>query len=221
MANAKSKTNWFAIGVSIAVVVVLVVLGGVVVYLNNQATAPDAINQPQSSVVDEKSGAITYGKGETTVDTYVDFMCPICGQFEDAYGAALQQAAADDKITLNLHPISILDRASQGTEFSTRSAASVYCVADANPDATLDYFNLLFKNQPAEGSTGLTDDQLADLAKQAGAEKAASCIKDGTYKGFVTEQTTKHDVKGTPTVDINGKRLDNKDIAAELAKILG
>ena len=40
MAAAKSNTNWFVIGVSAAVVVVLAVLAFVVVFLNNQATAP-------------------------------------------------------------------------------------------------------------------------------------------------------------------------------------
>ena len=121
-AAAKSNTNWFAIGISIVVVVVLVALGGLVVFLNSQASAPGTA--PDSAIVNEETGAITIGEGDTEVDTFVDFMCPICGDFEDAYGGALQDAAAADEITLNLHPVSILDRYSQNTEFSTRAAAS-------------------------------------------------------------------------------------------------
>ncbi|MFT2633376.1 DsbA family protein, partial [Escherichia coli] len=49
------------------------------------------------------------------MDTYIDFMCPICNSFEQSYGPTLQQLVDDGKITLNIHPISILDAQSQGT----------------------------------------------------------------------------------------------------------
>ncbi|WP_175985239.1 DsbA family protein [Microbacterium tenebrionis] len=218
-AAAKSNTNWFAIGISAAVVVVLVALGGLVVFLNNQATSPGTA--PESAIVNEETGAITFGTGDTEIDTFVDFMCPICGDFEDTYGAALQDAAANDDITLNLHPISILDRYSQNTEFSTRAAASVYCVAAEAPDSALDYFNLLFENQPAENTAGLTDDELAAFADQVGAGAAADCIADGTYKRFVTSQTNQHDIQGTPTVEIDGERIENSEIGTRFADILG
>jgi protein-disulfide isomerase len=200
-------------------VVVLVALGALVVVLNNQATSPGTA--PTSGIVNEETGAISFGAGDTQVDTFVDFMCPICGDFEDAYGEQLQSAAADDEITLNLHPISILDRYSQNTEYSTRAAASVYCVADSAPDATLDYFNLLFENQPAENTAGLTDDELAAFADQVGAGDAADCIADGTYKRFVTSQTNDHDIQGTPTVEIDGERIENSEIGTRFAAILG
>lgn len=206
MAAAKSNTNWFAIGVSIAVVVVLVAIGGLVVFLNNQATAPGVA--PKSDIINEETGAISFGDGEDEVDTFVDFMCPICGDFEKQYGEQLQAAAADGKITLNLHPISILDRYSQNTQFSTRAAAAVYCVAEKAPEAALDYFNLLFENQPAENTAGLTDDELAAFAEQAGGGAAADCITDGTYMDFVGDQTRNHEIQGTPTIEVNGKRLD-------------
>jgi len=218
-AAAKSNTNWFAIGISVAVVVVLAGLATLVVVLNNQASSPGTA--PTSTIVNEETGAISFGEGETQVDTFVDFMCPICGDFEDAYGEQLQAAAADDEITLNLHPITILDRFSQNTEFSTRAAASVYCVAAESPDSTLDYFNLLFENQPAENTAGLSDDELAALAGQVGADSAAECIADGTYKRFVTSQTNEHDIQGTPTVEIDGERIENADIGTRFAEILG
>src|SRR5690606_32773327 len=155
-AAAKSNTNWFAIGISIAVVVVLVALGGLVVFLNNQAGAPGAA--PQSAIVNEETGAISFGEGDTQADTFVDFMCPICGDFDDTSGAALQDGAATDEITRNVHPVSILDRLSQNTEYSTRAGSAVYCVAAEAPDSTLDFFNSLFENQPAENTPGLSDD---------------------------------------------------------------
>ncbi|WP_243229805.1 thioredoxin domain-containing protein [Microbacterium sp. CIAB417] len=226
MAAAQGKTNWFAIWISAAVVVVLVVLGGFVVFLNNQATAPGTAPET-AGIVNSETGAISFGEGETTIDTYVDFMCPICGQFEDAYGEALQDAAANDEITLNIHPISILDGASQGTEFSSRAAGSMYCVAAEAPDAALDYFNLLFENQPEEQTAGLTDEELVGLAEQAGAGAAADCITEGTYMQYTQDQVdnTPPDPAtgrvGTPTVAIDGERIDNADIGTRFAEILG
>lgn len=220
MATAKANTNWFAVGISIAVVVVLVALGALVVFLNGQASAPGTAPE-SSALINSETGAITFGAGDDEIDTYVDFMCPICGDFEDAYGEQLQTAAANDEITLNIHPVSILDRYSQGTEFSTRAAGAMYCVAESAPDSALNYFNLLFANQPTENTGGLSDDELSALADQVGAGSAADCITDGTYKRFVGSQTNTHDIKGTPTVEINGERIDNSEISQRFAEILG
>lgn len=219
MAAAKSNTNWFVIGVSAAVVVVLAVLATVVVLLNNQANDPGTA--PKSDIVNQETGAITFGSGEDQIDTYVDFMCPVCGQFEDVYGEQLQTAAANDEITLNIHPVSILNRLSTTGEFSSLSGSSMYCVAEEAPDAALDYFNLLFANQPAENSAGLSAEEMSALAEQAGAGAAADCIADGTYKSFVDSQTKVHEIGGTPTVEINGERIENANIATEFAKIFG
>ncbi len=219
MAAAKSNTNWFVIGVSAAVVVVLAVLATVVVLLNNQANDPGTA--PQSAIINEETGAISFGTGDDEIDTYVDFMCPICGDFEDAYGEQLQTAAADNQITLNIHPVSILNRYSTTGEYSSLSAGSMYCVAAEAPDASLDYFNLLFANQPEENSAGLTVEQLTAFAEQAGAGAAADCIADGTYMKFADSQTKTHEISGTPTVEVNGTRIENSEIATEFAKILG
>lgn len=218
MAAAKSNTNWFAIGVSAAVVVVLVVLGGLVVFLNNQATAPGPT--PGGALISQETGAISVGKGDKQVDTYIDFMCPVCGQFEEAYGEQLQAAADNDEITLNIHPIAILDFRST-TEYSSRAAAAMYCVAENDPDSAIAFMNLLFKNQPAEGSAGLDDAQLTTYASDAGAKKSADCIADGEYIKFPAAQAKEHEIKGTPTVEIDGERIDNSEIATRFAEILG
>ncbi|MFJ6651236.1 DsbA family protein [Microbacterium sp. NPDC091313] len=214
MAAVARKTNWFAIGVSIAVVVVLVVVGLVVYLGNTAATSPG--EAPESSAVNADTGAIAVGSGSGTVDTYIDFMCPICNQFEQTYGDTLQQLSSDGTITLNIHPISILDRQSQGTEYSTRAANAAYCVAVDDPKNVLTFVQTLYANQPEEGSTGLTDDQLAAYAQQSGASASvASCISDGTYKKYVTAMTRNTPVQpggsgiATPTIAVNGTVLSN------------
>jgi protein-disulfide isomerase len=207
MAAAKSNTNWFAIGVSIAVVVVLVALGGLVVFLNNQATAPGAAPTSNESF-DADTGAISLGDGDQTVSVFVDFQCPVCKTFEDQFGADLQAAAADGRITLAYHPIAILDRFSQGTDYSSRSAGAAVCVAESNPELYLDYADTLFQNQPAENSSGLTTDELAAFATQVGADDSVECITDETYRKFGVAQAKSNEIGGTPTVEIDGTRLD-------------
>ncbi|KQY98546.1 hypothetical protein ASD19_06825 [Microbacterium sp. Root53] len=203
------RTNWLAIWISAAVVVLLVAVGGIAVWMNNQATA--RAESPGSAVVDTRTGAIAIGEGDDVLDEYVDFMCPICGDFNDIYGETVRDLVAAGELTLNLHPISILDRYSQGTEYSTRAAAATYCVADANPDAVYPFFESLYANQPAEGSTGLTDEQLIGYAADAGAGDAESCIAEGEYRDYVTQITEETPVQpgaqgiGTPTVLLNGE----------------
>lgn len=218
MAQAQSKPNWFVIGISAAVVVVLIALGIVVVWMNNRAT--DGGPAPASNkAFNAETGAVSFGTGKDKVDIFVDFQCPVCKSFEEQFGPSLEKAAESDKITLSYHPIAILDRFSQNTEYSSRSAGAAACVASEQPDKYLAYAQLLFDNQPEENTPGLETGKLADFAKQAGADKAASCITDESYKKFGVAQAKKHSIAGTPTVEVNGKRLDLQN-QADLQKLV-
>jgi protein-disulfide isomerase len=213
MAGTARKTNWFAIWVSVAVVVVLVAVGALVVWMNNAAVTPDPVVTPEAAIIDAETGAIAVGDGDQTMDTYIDFMCPVCNQFEQTYGEAIQGLVEDGTITLNIHPISILDRTSQGTEYSTRAANALYCVAESAPDAVTPFVASMYENQPAEGTAGLTDEQIIEIAVDAGAEDAAACITDRTYDRFVAAMTgdmpaDENGGRGTPTLTVNGERIE-------------
>ncbi|MDO8382625.1 MAG: thioredoxin domain-containing protein, partial [Microbacterium sp.] len=129
MATAGKRTNWFAIWVSVAVVAAVVVAGVAVVLINNAASNPDPGPAPEAAIVNTETGAISVGDGPDVVATYIDFMCPICNQFEGIYAETLNDLVADGSITLEYHPVAILDNQSQGTQFSTRAANALYCVA--------------------------------------------------------------------------------------------
>jgi len=216
MATAVRKRNWFAIWITIGVVVVLAAVAGTVVWMNSVATGPGTT--PQSANIDQETGAIAIGEGSDTMDTYIDFMCPVCGQFESVYGESISGLVDDGTITLNVHPISILDRQSQGTQYSTRAASAMYCVAENDPSAALPFMQAMFAGQPGEGTTGLTDEEITNIAEQAGATNSASCIADGTYRKFVGSITPKTPVApgsqgiGTPTIAINGETIANSSL---------
>lgn len=217
MATA-GKTNWFAIWVSVAVLVVLALVIGLVVWMNSSASDPGT--PPSGSGVNQETGAVVVGDGEQTLDTYIDFMCPICGQFEEAYGEEILSLVDDGTITLNIHPISILDRYSQGTAYSTRAANAMYCVAEADPDAAVPFMQALFANQPEEGSTGLTDDEILGFASGVGVDGIDDCVTEGQYEKFVAAKTEEAPVQpgasgvGTPTLVVNGEVISNSTIPA-------
>jgi len=216
---AAGRTNWFAIWVSVAVVAVVALVIALVVWMNNAASDPGT--PPTGSGIDQSTGAVVVGSGDQTLDTYIDFMCPICKQFETTYGPEILDLVNDGTITLNIHPIAILDRYSQGTEFSTRAANAMYCVAEADPDAAVPFMQAMFEGAPAENSTGLTDDEILAIAKSAGVTGIDSCVTGQQYKSFVSAMTDKTPVApgasgiGTPTIAINGEVIANSTIPAQ------
>jgi protein-disulfide isomerase len=164
---------------------------------------------------------------------WVDYLCPICRQFEEANAAAIDDLLERGAATIEIHPIAILTNRSQGTQYSLRAANAAGCVANDYPNSFLDFHNLLFVNQPEEGTEGLTDDQLIELATGAGAgPDVESCINSGKFEDWVkssTERAISGDiainnldkqfagVTGTPTVLINGKQFNpSYDPAAPL-----
>lgn len=218
MAEGPRKVNWFAIWVSVGVVVALVLVAVLVVTLNNQSSDPQPGQTPSAANIDAETGAILVGDGEGRLDTYIDFMCPVCNQFEQVYGEEIAGLVDDGTITLGLHPISILDNRSQGTEFSTRSANAMYCVASTDADAVLPFMNAMFANQPSEGTPGLSDDEILQVAESVGVTGIDSCVNDGQYADYVTAITRETPTQpgaqgiGTPTIAVNGEVISNSTL---------
>src|SRR5699024_7464938 len=61
------------------------------------------------------------------VTTYVDYMCPACGAFEQQYGTMLENYVGSGDINLQVYPINFLDGTSLGTKYSTRAANLFSC----------------------------------------------------------------------------------------------
>ncbi len=157
-----------------------------------------------------KDGAITVGQpgAPVTLTVYLDYMCPYCGRFERANGGEIIRLVQSGKVKVELHPLSFLDRQSGDAKYSTRAANAMATVADRAPDAVLAFNKALYEQQPAEGSTGLTDDQIASVATGAGvAQEVVNGFAGRTFEGWVaasTDAAFKSGITGTPTVKING-----------------
>ena len=226
------------------VVVLAVLIWTILAQGSHPSTLADVALRPAGSTL---SGGIPVGAdgvaGSTATATpaadavvvavYSDYLCPICGVFEQTNGATLDELRQSGAIVVEYHPVSILDRSSGGTAYSTRSATAAALVAAQAPEAFVAFHNALFTNQPAETSDTpyLTDAQIAEIARTAGVPEAvAATIESGEYLGTqadaagkpldqtyvpwvlaATEQASKDlGQLGTPTIVIDGKVLDTK-----------
>lgn len=180
------------------------------------APAPTATASSAAPVPGDMGSVIVVGSSSApvTVDLYEDFLCPNCKTFEQANGAALAKLVAAGTVQLHHHPMAFLDTNSN-QQYATRAlnAAAVVRVA-AGPVGYQKFHDLLFANQPAESGPGLSDDELIAYAQQAGATGPAveQQIRDLAYGSWVTkvtDQASQDGVTGTPTVFVNGRRIDD------------
>ncbi|MFD0759165.1 DsbA family protein [Arthrobacter ulcerisalmonis] len=187
--------------------------GGGSVDLANVPAKPDAVPSPLVA-----PGAEAEAGQPVKVVAYVDFICPVCKRFEDTYNDALTTLRNDGKISLEYRPLGFLDRQSS-TNYSSRAANAAACVADTSPEKYAEYVDLLFTNQPAEGSAGLSDDKLKSMASDIGAN-IGSCVDDKKFRPYVKYSTTlaaNTGITGTPTIFVDGKQWDGTtDLNADI-----
>ncbi|MFD1211812.1 DsbA family protein [Arthrobacter sp. GCM10027362] len=157
------------------------------------------------------AGVKAAAKGQPAqIVVYADMGCPICKDFEAQYSGYLNGLVESGKATVEYRLATFLDRVST-TNYSSRAANAMACVADEKPEAFNTYLTQLFAQQPEEGGPGLDNATLARIAESAGAPGVSSCIEDGKFRPwakFTNETFNKYQVGGTPTVYVQGKLWD-------------
>ena len=193
----------------VAALIVVVGLGYLV------TTTLDDSGQAAATPSGTDGYAVVVGDADapTTLSFYEDPQCPICQQFEGAVGEDVAQAVADGEVKVEYHVVSFLDSAS-ANEWSSRAANALMVVQDLEgPEAFVAMHDLLYDNQPQEGTAGPSDAQLVAWAVEAGAEEgpARQGIESGKFDQWVvnaTDQMSKDGVNGTPTVFVDGEKVD-------------
>ncbi|MBG6107262.1 thioredoxin domain-containing protein [Frigoribacterium sp. CG_9.8] len=186
--------------------------GGVATATTTAAAAADG--KPKATQTNTSDGLVH-------IVTYVDWACPACKTFEATYASQIQQLVASGSATLEVHPISILDRNYGTSRYATRAANAAACVANYQPAKFLDTQKEFYDKQPTEGTSGLTDTQIKALVTNAGVTDSAvtNCINTEQFTdwiGTATQVTTANTALvnaaaggfSTPTVIVNGKRWD-------------
>jgi protein-disulfide isomerase len=194
------------VGLVVAIAVSLISAGG----RDSAADSPDSQQPYITPTIATANGALAFGEARAPVklEIYLDYMCPYCGRFERANSAELDRMVADGTVRIELYPLSFLDRMSNGTRYSTRAANAIATVAHRAPDKLQAFNDALFANQPAEGTSGLSDDQISKLARGAGVPpETAAQFTERIFEPWVVASTSaalNNGITATPTVKING-----------------
>jgi protein-disulfide isomerase len=187
---------------------------GIIIGKDLKAVRTPAIpakGKPVATVRDKKSNVVS-------IRIYLDYFCPVCNAFETANKSQITGWLKTGAATIEIHPISFLDRSSLGTRYSSRAANAGGCVANYAPDDYWAFTEEMYVKQPTEGTVGLTNAQIIDIAKTAkvsNLSKVSDCIKSEKFKAWVTSATARAEagplpdssvktVTGTPTVIVDG-----------------
>jgi len=223
-----SRTTYLLGGVALVVIVVIVA------YLVHSSGSHDlkvqddgygAAHDPAVSALLDSDGAIVLGKPDAakTVDMFEDPMCPSCGSLEHYYGQQIAKEIDAGKLAVRYRLVNFLDPKSGTKDYSTRAVAANDCVAADGDGPTYSKFHLtLFTTkQPSEEDGGsLSNDQLAAVAKDAG---ASADVQQCIAKGDRIEEAHDHAQSAlsalkaavgqveTPTVLDGGKNVDVSD----------
>jgi protein-disulfide isomerase len=229
----KAKRNKLLFQVAV-VLVALGIVGGVAAVIAiesaNKAAAPVVDEVPANltefggvkmgiglqAFTDEKTPTPEAGlEGVPEIVIYVDYQCPICQAFDVPNEAQMRSWVDTGAATLEIRPISFLDRASLN-EYSSRAANAAMCVANFAPDSYFDFHSELMHNQPEEGTEGPDDDALYGWASGvgAGSEEIKGCIQAKSFGDYIAQHTQTVlsepqqgvTVTGTPTILVNGNQ---------------
>ena len=216
-AREKKVRTWVTVGiVGLALVAAIALVAVVVARSGSEATAGSTL--PVGGAIEGTALVVGETDAPVTVDVYQDYLCPYCGQFERANRDDLESLVADGTVRLRLHLMNFLDPQSAGTKYSTRAANAAVTVAQLEPDKLVAFNAALYEHQPSEGSRGLSDDEIAQLARNVGvSDTVTEKFAAGAGDALVAASNAAADAAGvqsTPTVKINGQELGGNLYAA-------
>lgn len=213
-ARRARRNRLLVVGVLVAVVALVAVTVTVLLGQSGRSRL-DGVAAPATA---NDAGGIVVGvdgPGEATADApvvqvYSDFLCPFCRSFEETNGPMLEELRTAGEVTVVYQPVAFLDRLSAGTRYSTRAAQAAAVVADEAPEAFVEFWAALFAAQPAENTPGLTDAEIAGVARESGVpEDVVANFSAGRFTPWVDAASAQaaRDLPrpATPTILLDGE----------------
>jgi protein-disulfide isomerase len=199
-AQARKERTRRLLTIGGVVLAVVVIVGGAILYTVLTQEEIDAAPAGSSEY------GLTYGETDAPneVVIYEDFLCPHCKTMEDATSEDLARLAGEGEVVVDYRPVAFLG------EYSMRATNAFKVVLDeSGADVAKEFHDALFANQPTSEDVP-TDDELIDLAVEAGAEEAdiRPGIEDMAQQQWVEDATAaaqEEGVTGTPTILLDGE----------------
>ncbi|WP_424534583.1 DsbA family protein [Sphaerisporangium viridialbum] len=196
------------------VVVALAVIGGAFWYV--QSGKSETLSGQLAPITLQSDGSRVMAKPgveKPVLDIYEDFQCPACQSFEQTSSATVKNMAAAGQVKVVYHSVNIFT--TEPTRGNTiRASAAARCVPDGKQ--WMAFHDRLFKEQPPETKSGFAIDDLVKWGKEAGVTDPGfeSCVRSQKEAAAQAEYNKKLEdtgafAKGTPTLRLNGKEIDN------------
>jgi protein-disulfide isomerase len=142
-------------------------------------------------------------KAPVTIAVFSDYQWPYCARLEPELQQLLEKNPKDVKLVFKNFPLPM-------HQFAKK--ASIAALAANRQGKFWEYHHKLF-----EAGSSLSEAKIQDIAKELGLdlEKFNKDLKDPAIENLINRDTkdgVQADVKGTPTIFVNGKLLKNRSI---------
>lgn len=216
-AKAARQRLFRIIGVAVALVVVLGIILAAVLYFNQTPATSGTPTTSGTPATSAKAIVVNPGKAPASaplVEVFFDYQCPICHVVETSFGPEFEKLADAGTIQLQYRTMTFLDQ-NLRNDSSTRAAVAAACADTVGVYSA--YHDQIFANQPArEGdgypdtlftqtipaTIGLSGDKLTTFQQCYAQKSTATLVKQ------IAEQALRDGVTGTPTVRVNGKKME-------------
>lgn len=245
--RARRTRLFVALGSSFAVILVVAAVAFVI--WNGTKKGEEVKPEASPSANVSADGVISVGKGSSEGTTragaknadkprvriYSDYACTHCNDLEKEYGNKLVNLAGKGEITLEIVPLSVLQQ-----KFSDVASQADYYIAEKAPQYYAAFHTKYFADVSAPifaRKKGIPSESqhkkvALDVAKKVGVPDNVlkglnSALSENRYGPFLQHAAKKFadaGHQGTPTVTINGKRLEDwteGKLLTEVEKVAG
>jgi protein-disulfide isomerase len=222
------------VGVSVVAVLAVATGIGYAVTQMNKPTGWDAAKDQKlvkpANTAGKNGTTVTVGGAgaKHTLDVYEDLRCPACAQLEQAAGKVIVNGADQKRYELRVHLGDLIDN-NLGGGGSKSAISALGASLNVSKSAYREYHEKLYSAQyhPDEQQDKFSNDSyllkvantVPALKNNKGFQKA---VKDGTYDKWALDMVGDFDkakIQGTPTIRLDGKDVQEKQLPATLQKL--
>ena len=176
----------------------------------------DTVPSPSAAATEAAAPEPTRTQVPLQIEIYVDYLSQTSADFQLTNAKQLSEWVSQGAATISYHPVALLTGKSNGTKYSLRAAGAATCVATYAPESFFQFNHNLLEQRPDLDTDGLSDEDIAVLARAVGVtnpKQVERCISNGNFVPWVQKATARalaEPIDGTdtvlagPTVLVNG-----------------